>query len=165
MSNWKQNSEEELVRIGREALRALRFERARDAFAEYTARVEDAGRMVPAGIQANYAFALGHSSSLKEGIRLCRAALKSDRRVPEVYYCLAQLYLLDNARKQAWETLRQGLSFGPAHAGLLELEGQMGVRRHPALPFLDRKNPLNVRLGKALRRRRKSSPRVKAAAF
>ena len=163
MVSWKEHSEEELVRIGREALRSLRFERARDAFAEYTQRLGSEGRAVPAGILGNYALALGHCNNLKEGILLCQTAVKADRRVPEVYYCLAQLYLLAGARKQAFEALRQGRSYGPAHAGLLELERQMGVRGNPPLRFLHRDNPLNVRLGKALRRRRKLS--VRAGAF
>jgi hypothetical protein len=157
MVNWKEHSEEELVRIGREALRGLRFERARDAFAEYTARLGSEGRPVPAGILGNYALALGHCNNLKEGIALCLTAIKTDRRVPEVHYCLARLYLLSRARKQAFESVRLGLSYGPSHAGLLELERQMGVRGKAPVPFLHRDNPLNVRLGKALRRRRKLS--------
>lgn len=116
MANFKEHSEEELVRLGREALRANRFDRAREAFAEYTARLVAQGRQVPAGILANEALAVGHGN-LKEGIALCQAALKSDRRVPEVYYCLAQLYLLSKARRQAWDTLRQGLSRGPEAPG------------------------------------------------
>lgn len=162
--DWKERSEEELVRIGREALRGLRFERARDAFAEYVERMRSEGRAAPAGILANYALALGHTRSLKEGIGVCQAALKADRRAPEVYYCLAQLYLLANARRQAWEALELGLSCGPSHAGLRKLQEQIGVRRGPLLPFLHRDNPLNVRLGKVLRRRRKISLRTSAVA-
>lgn len=164
MVSWKEHSEEELVRIGREALRGLRFERARDAFGEYAERLNSQGRKVPAGILGNYALALAHSNSLKEGLTLCQTALKTDRRAPEVYFCLAQLYLLARARKQAVEAVRQGLAYGPAHAGLLELERQMGVRGNPPLPFLHRDNPLNVRIGKALRRRRKLSVRTGAFA-
>ena len=164
MVSWKEQSEEELVRIGREALRGLRFERARDAFTEYIERLRAEGRPVPAGILANCALALGHTDGLKEGIALCQAAIKVDRRVPEVYYRLAQLYLFARDRKQAVAAARRGLSYGPAHAGLLELEAQLGVRRNPLVPFLHRDNPLNVRLGKALRRRRKLSVRAGAIA-
>ena len=159
MVNWQELSEAELVRVGREALRSLRFERARDVFRKYTERLYREVRPVPAGILANYALALGHCNSLKEGIALCQKAQKSDRRAPEVYYCLAKLYLLARSRKQAWEALDLGLSYGSAHAGLIQLQKQMGVRRNPPLPFLHRDNPLNVRIGKALRRRKGAPPR------
>jgi hypothetical protein len=162
--NWQELPEDELVRVGRQALRSLRFERARDAFGEYTERRRRELRPVPAGILANYALALGHCRSLKEGIALCQTALKSGRRLPEVYYCLVRLYLLAHSRKQAWEALRLGLSCGPKHAGLVQLRSQMGVRRNPPVPFLPRDNPLNVRLGKALRRRKGSPHRPSGAA-
>jgi tetratricopeptide (TPR) repeat protein len=152
MPKWAEYSEEELVRIGREALRSLRFERARDALAEYVERLQNDKRPVPAGALANYALALGHTSGTKEGLAVCKAALKSNRRLPEVYYCLAQLYLLTRSRKQAFEALREGLARGPEHAGLVALQAQMGVRRKGPVPFLHRDNALNVRLGKALRR-------------
>jgi tetratricopeptide (TPR) repeat protein len=157
MEKWAEHSEDELVRIGREALRSQRFERARDALAEYVERLQNESRPVPAGALANYALALGHTSGTKEGIAVCKAALKANRRLPEVYYCLAQLYLLTRSRKHAWEALRQGLAFGPDHPGLVALQAQMGVRRKEPLPFLNRDNALNVRLGKALRRRKGGS--------
>ena len=152
MAKWAEYSEEELVRIGREALRSQRFERAREVLAEYVERLQNESQPVPAGPLANYALALGHTTGTKEGIAVCKAALKANRRLPEVYYCLAQLYLLTRSRKYAWEALRQGLVFGPEHTGLVALKAQMGVRRKGPLPFLNRDNALNVRLGKALRR-------------
>ena len=163
MADWSEHSEEELVRAGRDGLRDLRFDRAREAFAEYVRRMNLEGRSVPAGILANYALALGHSNNIREGIGVCQAALKTDRRAPEVYYCLARLYLLARSRKQAWETLRSGLSYGPSHSGLLKLQEQIGVRGRPPLPFLHRDNPLNVRLGKVFRRRRRVA--LRAGAF
>ena len=162
MAKLPELSEDQLVRVGREALRSLRYERARDVFREYTERLSRDARPVPAGVLANYALAVGHCESLKEGIALCQTALKSDRRAPEAHYCLAQLYLLAGARKQAWQTLLEGLTHGSTHAGLLQLREQMGVRGSPLVPFLERGNPLNVRLGKALRRRKKGSRRTGA---
>lgn len=151
MANWHEHSEEELIRVGREAMRSLRFDRAHEVFAVYTERLRGEGRPVPAGVLANYALTVGHCKSLKEGIALCQTAMKSDRRAPEVYLCLAQLYLMANARKQAWETIHQGLSYGPTHGGLIGLEAEMGVRKRPVVPFLDRGNPINVHLGRVLR--------------
>ncbi|MGH9364304.1 MAG: tetratricopeptide repeat protein [Thermoanaerobaculia bacterium] len=155
MASWHEHSEEELIRIGREALRSLRFDRAHEVFAEYTERLHGAGRPVPAGVLANYAVTVGHRKSVKEGLALCQAALKSDRRAPEVYFCLAQLYLMAKARRKAWEAIHQGLSFGPRHPGLLGLQAEMGLRKRPVLPFLNRDHAINVRLGRVLRRIRK----------
>jgi hypothetical protein len=157
MANYLEFSDEELVRIGRESLRALRFEKAYEVFAVYADRARVEGRPIPAGILANYALTVGHCKSLKEGLALCQAALKADRHAPEVYYCLAQLYVLANARKQAWEAVRHGLSYGPTHADLRRLEKEMGKRSKPVVPFLHRDNPINVRLGRSLRRGKPSA--------
>jgi hypothetical protein len=152
MANYLEFSDEELVRIGRESLRALKFEKAHEVFAVYADRARAEARPIPAGILANYALTVGHCKSLKEGLALCQAAVKADRHAPEVYSCLAQLYLLANARKQAWEAVRHGLSYGPTHGDLRRLETEMGKRGRPVVPFLHRDNPINVRLGRTLRR-------------
>jgi hypothetical protein len=157
MANYLEFSDEELIRIGRESLRSLRFEKAYEVFEVYAERVGVEGRPIPAGILANYALTVGHCKSLKEGLLLCQAALKADRHSPEVYSCLAQLYLLANARKQAWDAVQNGLSYGPTHGDLRRLEKDMGKRGRPVVPFLHRDNPINVRLGRSLRR--KASPR------
>jgi tetratricopeptide (TPR) repeat protein len=164
MDAWAHLSEDELVRAGREALRGLRFSRARDMFEEYLRRLEKEGRGAPAGVLANYALAVGKTGDVKHGIGLCQAALKANRKVAEVYYCLAQLYLMSGSRKQAFETVGQGLACGPAHLGLRETKARMGVRGSPIVPFLHRDNPINVRLGRALRSRRgkKKSPVIAA---
>lgn len=164
MANYLEYSDEELIRIGRESLRSLRFEKAHEVFGVYAERASVEGRAIPAGILANYALTVGHCKSLKEGLLLCQAAVKSDRHAPEVYSCLAQLYLLANARKQAWEAVRHGLSYGPTHAELRRLEGEMGVRGRPLVPFLHRDNPINIRLGRTLRRGKASSKGPRATA-
>lgn len=164
MATWVELSEDELVRAGREALRGLRFSRARDLFEEYLRRLEREGRTASAGILANYALTVGRTGDVRQGIGLCQVALKTNRKVAEVYYCLAQLYLLSRSRKQAFEAVTQGLACGPAHEGLRETQARMGVRRSPILPFLDRDNPINVRLGRVLRRRRGKIKRSGVAA-
>jgi hypothetical protein len=156
-------SEDELVRAGRDALRGLRFSRARDMFEEYLRRLTKEGRGAPAGVLANYALAVGKTGDVKHGITLCQAALKANRKVAEVYYCLAQLYTMAGSRKMAVETVSQGLACGPAHIGLRETQERMGVRGSPILPFLHRDNPINIRLGRALRGRSKRKGSVVAA--
>jgi len=41
---------------------------------------------------------------------------------------------------------------GPRHTALLALRRSLGVRRRPPVPFLDRGNPVNVRIGRVLNR-------------
>jgi len=163
MEMWASLSEDELVRAGRDALRGLRFSRARDLFEEYLRRLTKEGRGAPAGVLANYALAVGRTGDVKHGITLCLAALKTNRKVAEVYYCLAQLYLMAGSRKMAVETVSQGLACGPAHIGLRETQDRMGVRGSPIVPFLHRDNPINVHLGRALRGRSKKRGSVVAA--
>ena len=163
MEMWASLSEDELVRAGRDALRGLRFSRARDLFEEYLRRLTKEGRGAPAGVLANYALAVGKTGDVKHGITLCQAALKTNRKVAEVYYCLAQLYLMAGSRKMAVETVGQGLACGPAHLGLRETQDRMGVRGSPIVPFLHRDNPINVTLGRALRGRSKKRGSVVAA--
>jgi hypothetical protein len=137
MPNFLEYSDEELVRAGRLALRSMKFEKAYEVFGVYAERASVEGRAIPAGILANYALSVGHCRSLKEGLLLCQAALKADKHAPEVYFCLAQLYLLSHARKQAWEAVRHGLSYGPTHAELRRLETEMGVRGRPVVAALE----------------------------
>lgn len=158
MPNYLEFSDEELIRVGRLALRSLRFEKAYEVFGVYAERAEAEGRPIPAGTLANYALTVGHCRSVREGLVLCQAALKADRRSPEVYCCLTQLYLLSRSRRHAWEALELGLSYGPKHPDLRRLETEMGVRGKPVVPFLHRDNPINVRLGRSLRRA-KATPR------
>jgi len=47
------------------------------------------------------------------------------------------------------ETAEQGLKVAAGHAYLVEVRRTLGVRSRPALPFLDRTNPLNVSLGQS----------------
>jgi hypothetical protein len=44
--------------------------------------------------------------------------------------------------------LGEGLKIEPDNPQLLDLQGEIGLRRHPVLPFLARSNPLNLVLGR-----------------
>ncbi|HTD53704.1 MAG TPA: hypothetical protein VK780_11835, partial [Thermoanaerobaculia bacterium] len=55
-------------------------------------------------------------------------------------------------RKKTFDAVAKGLRLAPRHTELLELQRSLGVRRRPAVPFLTRGNPLNVRLGRVLSR-------------
>ena len=60
MANYLEFSDEELVRVGRLALRSLQFEKAYEVFGVYAQRAGVEERAIPAGILANYALTIGH---------------------------------------------------------------------------------------------------------
>jgi hypothetical protein len=47
----------------------------------------------------------------------------------------------------------RGLSIQSDHQGIIRALKDMGVRKRPVLPFLNRNNPLNVYLGRVRSRR------------
>ena len=151
-------SDEELLRMGREALKLERFAAARDYFAEHCDRVGKRNSTVAPGVLASYALSLGHTRELKEGIQICLKAVAGDRRNPHIYWSLAQLYILAGSRKRAVDAVSEGLRFSPDHRGLLRIRQEMGVRQAPPIRFLPRDSGVNVKLGKAIHRL-KAAPR------
>jgi uncharacterized protein HemY len=94
---------------------------------------------------------------VKEGMRLCKHAIKLEFFQPENYVNLARTALLsDRYRRQAAAAVLDGLEIDSDHPELLELQKQLGARRPPILRFLSRRNLLNRILGRIrhlLRRR------------
>ncbi len=85
----------------------------------------------------------------KEGIDLCKRALDLEFYNGDHYVNLARIYMARGDRKKAVETADSGLKVAPEHEELLEVRKVLGVRARPAIPFLDRSNPVNVTLGQA----------------
>jgi tetratricopeptide (TPR) repeat protein len=148
--------EEELLAHARDALKAKQYAPARDLFAEYCTRFADARIPVPPGIVASYALARGHTREMKPALEMCRRALSADRTNPYIHACLAELYLLAGSRRQAVESVRRGLACSPDYPVLLRLRKELGIRQRRPIAFLPRANPINVALGRALRRMRSS---------
>lgn len=117
----------------------------------------DLGKLAENDVQGNlpaifYSY-LGYGIALRqkrirEGIRLCRHAVKSEFYQPENYLNLARTYLLAGQRKRAYEAVARGLQMDKGHRGLRRLLQQMGARKRPVIPFLSRNNLLNRILGK-----------------
>jgi Flp pilus assembly protein TadD len=87
---------------------------------------------------------------------LCDAAVRKNRNQPEFYMNLAEVYRRAGKKEDAIETLTTGLRLTKRDPRLAEALQKMGMRRPPVLPFLDRKNFLNVQLGKIRTRALKS---------
>ena len=92
----------------------------------------------------------------KTAIELCRRAADVEFYNGDHYANLARVYLAQGNRKKAVETAEQGLKLVPEHEYLTEVRASLGTRSRPAVPFLERSNPINVSLGQA--RHAKKSP-------
>ena len=82
------------------------------------------------------------------GIALIEEALRTSGPDPELLLNQARAHLALNQRVRAVQAIQRGLSLWPDHAGLGAARDAMGLRRAPVIPFLSRRNPLNVALGK-----------------
>ena len=85
----------------------------------------------------------------KPAIDLCRRAIDLEFYNGDHYANLARVYAAAGNRKKAVETAEQGLKLVHEHDYLLRVRSSFGVRSRPAVPFLDRTNPINVSLGQA----------------
>jgi len=157
-------SEEQLLRHGRDALWLEKYPDACEALLEYCERLKRYERPVHPAVLAYFGLAVGHSRNVREGLKLCLEALSQDRRNPNIYLCLARLYILAKSKKNAIDVLSQGLRVSRKHRGLNTLRDGLGVRQKVPIPFLPRQNAVNVRLGRAFRKiKKKPGPSVALA--
>jgi tetratricopeptide (TPR) repeat protein len=85
----------------------------------------------------------------KPAIDLCKRAIDLEFYNGDHYANLARVYSAAGNRKKAVETADQGLKVAPENEYLRSVRKSFGVRARPAVPILDRSNPLNVSLGQA----------------
>ncbi|HVS31252.1 MAG TPA: tetratricopeptide repeat protein [Thermoanaerobaculia bacterium] len=83
----------------------------------------------------------------KIAVDLCKRAIDLEFYNGDHYANLARVYLAAGNRKKAVQTAEAGLRLVPGHEDLMEVRRELGVRSRPAVPFLDRTNPVNVSLG------------------
>jgi tetratricopeptide (TPR) repeat protein len=97
----------------------------------------------------------------KEGIDLCKRAIDLEFYNGDHYANLARTYMAAGNRKKAVDSAEQGLKLVPEHEMLTEVRAELGVRSRPAVPFLDRNNPVNIQLGHARRSKKGANDRGK----
>ncbi len=85
----------------------------------------------------------------KTAIDLCKRALELEFYNGDHYINLMKVYVAAGNRKKALETIESGLRLHPEDRSLLQARRSLGVRARPAVPFLERGNPINVSLGQA----------------
>lgn len=69
---------------------------------------------------------------------------------PVLYLNLGRVYRAAGSKEDAFEALRMGLIFGNENEDLLCELRELGMRKKPIVPFLQRSNPVNKYLGKLL---------------
>jgi len=85
----------------------------------------------------------------RPAVDLCQRAVNLEFYNGDHYANLSRVYLLAGKRKKAVEIAEQGLKVARDNPYLLEVRESLGVRARPAVPFLERTNPINVSLGQS----------------
>jgi tetratricopeptide (TPR) repeat protein len=98
---------------------------------------------------------------IKPAIDLCKRAIELQFYNVDHYTNLARVYIAAGHRKKALETVAEGRKSHPEDAGLLEVRRQLGIRKRPLVPFLDRAHPINVTLGQKRHAKKIASKRPK----
>lgn len=121
---------------------------------EPVARLQARGRMF-----SHYGLALAMSdrTRVQDGARFCEIAIQKEPYQAEHYALLARIWLAGRNRLKTVQAVDRGLKEVPNSQILLELRGEIGWREKNAVGFLPRSHPVNVSLGKLLRRRREAS--------
>lgn len=129
----------------------LRIERDAE---EPVARAQARGRMF-----SYYGLALAMSSNARaaEGARFCEIAIRTEPYQAEHYAILARIWQAGHNRLKTVQAVDRGLKEVPNSQVLLELRGEIGWRDRNAIGFLPREHPLNVALGRMLRKKRRRS--------
>ncbi|MGE5175406.1 MAG: tetratricopeptide repeat protein [Hyphomicrobiales bacterium] len=89
--------------------------------------------------------------------QLCRRAIEAEYHRPEHYYNLAEVYALCGRKPDAIKCYNQALSWNPSYEPAQDALRKLGVRRPPVLTILPRSHPVNVLLGKTLRRKKRTA--------
>lgn len=96
----------------------------------------------------------------KTAAELCKRAIDLEFYNGDHYANLTRVYLAAGNRKKAFETAEAGMKVAADNELLRQARVAVGVRARPAVPILDRSNPINVSLGQA-RHAKKVSEREK----
>ncbi len=96
----------------------------------------------------------------KTAVELCKRAIDLEFYNGDHYANLSRVYAAAGKRKQAVDTAEAGLRVNAENEYLKKARSALGVRARPAVPFLDRANPVNVQLG-ASRHAKKLAEREK----
>jgi len=83
-----------------------------------------------------------------DALKYCNISVKANFMDPEHRINLALVYLERDDRKNAVRNLEAGLRLQPSNKRIQKIFSEIGRRKPVTLPFLSRRNPINVWLGK-----------------
>ena len=95
----------------------------------------------------------------RSGVEACKQAIsllqardlfEEEALYPVFYLNLARAYRAAGKKSDAIAALHDGLTYEPGSAELKKELREIGVRKSPAVPFLDRSNPINKYIGMLL---------------
>lgn len=95
---------------------------------------------------------------MSEAAALCREALGAEFYNADLHWNLGRVLLAAGRRREAHDVLVQGLGWERGHSGIVRELRSMGRRRRPVIPFLARRNPINVLLGRMTYSNARPSP-------
>jgi Flp pilus assembly protein TadD len=82
-----------------------------------------------------------------EAERLCDAAVRLKRNQAQLYLNLAEVYATAGRKEEAVDALQAGLKFARRDVRLSIALNRLIHRREPVISFLERKHPVNRKLG------------------
>jgi len=107
----------------------------------------------------------------RSGVENCKRAIRmleeqgppSEKAYyPVFYHNLGKAFIAAGRKKDALDALKKGLKYESGNSDLKKELQDLGVRKQPPLPFLDRSNPINVVLGMIWKSEKKAPPGKKS---
>ena len=150
-------------------LEALEGGRGLEALALFEAAIELERKLGSRTPQARYLSYYGlclatAGNRPREGVDLCKQAIALEFYNADLCCNYGRVLLAAERRRDAYAAFIKGLKVQRGHQGILREISKMGWRRRPVLPFLDRRHPLNVALGKMFHPAGKTAaPRARAS--
>lgn len=83
-----------------------------------------------------------------------RRGIDKEALYPVLYLNLGRAYIAAGKKPNAVSAFNQGLRYDSGHAGLRKELAKLGTRKKPHISFLDRSNPINKIIGKALHKKK-----------
>lgn len=116
-----------------------------------------------ARIRSYYGLAMARvEKRFTEAVELCTSSLKQEFFNPDLYYNAARVYMQFDFKADAIRCLKRGRMIDPSNKRISTMLKELGMRKGPILRFLPRNHRVNVWLGQARHRIRRSRAAVAA---
>ena len=140
------------IALGKAYLKERNFAEAIEYFRKALLFYQDDPNKTPGPLLSGYGYAIAlGEKNLKDGIAFCKKGLQRKELSPESFLYMAELFMLNRQRGEAYHTLEDGLRLFKTHSRLQERIKTFGVRKKPVVSILDRSHPVNKVLGRIMR--------------